>query len=75
MSFLRTRLGRERPRRPLWRDLLPIVFLALTILFATTRPFRAEASRMFAIKRVMLLAIAGCVVVSNGHGWMAEPEQ
>lgn len=43
MSFLRTRIGRELPRRPLWRDLLPIVFLALTILFATTRPFRAEA--------------------------------
>ena len=43
MSFLRTRIGRERPRRPLWRDVLPIVFLALTILFATTRPFRAEA--------------------------------
>lgn len=43
MSFLRTRVGRERPRRPLWRDLLPVIFLLLTILFATTRPFRAEA--------------------------------
>lgn len=43
MSFFRTRVGRERPRRPLWRDLLPVIFLLLTILFATTRPFRAEA--------------------------------
>ena len=43
MSMFRTRIGRERPRRPLWRDLLPILLLLLVILIAITQPFRAEA--------------------------------